>query len=110
MRSNTKNSRRAYNVLRSHIIIRNGCFETVNLQKTNLEANFGGKLQNILRQAPELQLVRVQARLLNESVPDIYIDLLLLEAKFQVGKVATTPCHESVDKVSILIIPVCMKN
>ena len=94
-------------MLRSHIIIRNGCFEIAAIQ-TNLEGNTQGKLQNIFRQAPEFQLARVQhiTRLLNESVPDFDIDRHLLEAKFRVGKVVTTPCHEGMDMAYIPIIPV----
>jgi hypothetical protein len=65
-----------------------------------------------LRQAPELHLVRVQhiACPLDEPIPDLDIYGHLLEAKAQIGDVIATPCHEGMDMISILIVPVCVEN
>ena len=65
-----------------------------------------------LRKAPELHLVRVQhiARPLDKPVSDLNIYGHLLEAKVRVGDVIATPRHEGMDMISILIVPVCIET
>src|SRR5258707_8754732 len=69
-------------------------------------------MQNVLGQAPKLHLLWVQhiARLRDESVPDLYIERRLLEAKSRILHLGGTLRDEGMNVISILIIPVCIGN